>query len=156
MRLHALPVALLLIAAAQAQSPHPGLVLISIDGMHPDNILQADKYGLKIPNLRRILRDGAHAKSVRGVLPTVTYPSHTTMLTGVWPDKHGIYNNVTFDPLGKNLTGWYWYSEDIRVPTLWQAAANAGYIVGSVSWPVSAGAPGVRYGIPEYWRAMTT
>jgi len=129
--------------------------MISIDGMHPDYLLQADKYGLKIPTLRRIMAEGAHATSVRGVLPTVTYPSHTTLLTGAWPMKHGIYNNLTFDPLQKNAGGWYWYSEDIRVPTLWEAADRAGYTVGSVSWPVSVGAHGVRYNVPEYWRAMT-
>jgi predicted AlkP superfamily pyrophosphatase or phosphodiesterase len=131
------------------------LLLISIDGMHPSYVLRADEYKLKIPNLRRLLRDGAHATAVRGVLPTVTYPSHTTILTGVWPVKHGIYNNVTFDPLEKNMGGWYWYAEDIRVPTLWQAASKAGYVTGSVSWPVSVGAPGVQYDIPEYWRAPT-
>jgi len=139
-----------------AQSPPPkAFLLISIDGMHPDYVLHADEYKLRIPNLRRLLRDGAHATAVRGVLPTVTYPSHTTILTGVWPAKHGIYNNLTFDPMAKNQGGWYWYSEDIRVPTLWQAASKAGYVTGSVSWPVSVGAPGVQYDIPEYWRAPT-
>jgi predicted AlkP superfamily pyrophosphatase or phosphodiesterase len=137
------------------QTPGKALLLISIDGMHPDYLLRADEYKLKIPNLRRILREGSHASGVRGVLPTVTYPSHTTILTGVWPEKHGIFNNVTFDPFGKNLAGWYWYAEDVRVPTLWQAASNAGYVTGSVSWPVSVGAPGVQYDIPEYWRAQT-
>ena len=77
--------------AGAAPSDRSGLLLISIDGLNPEYVTQADKYKLKIPNLRRILRDGAHASSVRGVLPTVTYPTHTTMLTGVWPAKHGIY-----------------------------------------------------------------
>jgi predicted AlkP superfamily pyrophosphatase or phosphodiesterase len=129
------------------------LLLVSIDGLRPDYVLQADAHGLKIPHLRRILRDGAHATGARGVLPTVTYPSHTTIVTGVWPAKHGIYTNTTFDPLGLNFEGWYWYSEDIAVPTLWEAAAKAGMIVGSVSWPVSVGALGIRYNVPEYWRA---
>ena len=143
-------------SAAFGQSkPHHPLIVLSIDGLRPDYVLQADEHGLKIPHLRRLLRNGAHAGSVRGVLPTVTYPSHTTMLTGVWPDKHGIYSNETFDPYARNLGGWYWYSEDIRSHTLWKAASEAGYVVGSVSWPVSVGAPGVRYLIPEYWRAMT-
>jgi predicted AlkP superfamily pyrophosphatase or phosphodiesterase len=131
------------------------LLLISIDGMRPDYVTAADAHGLKIPNLRRILAQGAHASGVRGVLPTVTYPSHTTILTGVWPARHGIFSNLTFDPAGTNFEGWYWYSEDIRAPTLWEAAAKAGYRVGSVSWPVSVGAPGVSYLIPEYWRATT-
>ncbi|MGA2147412.1 MAG: ectonucleotide pyrophosphatase/phosphodiesterase [Bryobacteraceae bacterium] len=129
------------------------LLLISIDGMRPDYLLQADAHGLKIPHLRGILGDGAHASGVRGVLPTVTYPSHTTIMTGVWPARHGIYTNITFDPLGINFEGWYWYSEDIAVPTLWEAAAKAGLTVGSVSWPVTVGAKGIRYNIPEFWRA---
>ena len=133
-----------------------GLLLVSIDGLNPDYILKADQHRLKVPTLRRLLREGAHATGVRGVLPTATYPTHTTMLTGVWPAKHGISLNTTFDPKQANLGGWYWYAEDIRVPTLWEAAAAAGYTVGSVSWPVSVGARGVQYLIPEYWRAMTT
>ena len=88
------------------------------------------------------MRDGSHASGVRGVLPTVTYPTHTTMLTGVAPAKHGIYSNQTFDPTQTNLGGWYWYSEDVQAPTLWQAASKAGYVVGSVAWPVSVSAPG--------------
>lgn len=142
-------------AEAQRARPKTALILLSIDGMMPSYVLQAKEHGLRIPNLQRIFREGVHATSVRGVLPTVTYPSHTTMLTGVWPAKHGIAANETFDPLAKNKGGWYWYAEDIRKPTLWTAAGNAGYTVGSVSWPVSVAARGVRYLIPEFWRAMT-
>jgi len=130
-----------------------GLLLVSIDGLRPDYVLQADAHGLKIPHLRRILKEGAYATGARGVLPTVTYPSHTTIVTGVWPATHGIYTNTTFDPLGVNFEGWYWYGEDIGAPTLWEAAAKAGLTVGSVSWPVSVGAKGINYNIPEYWRA---
>jgi predicted AlkP superfamily pyrophosphatase or phosphodiesterase len=129
------------------------LLLISIDGMRPDYVLKADEHGLKIPHLRKLLKDGAHATGVRGVLPTVTYPSHTTILTGVWPVKHHIYSNVVFDPLDLNLAGWMWYAEDIAAPTLWQAASKAGLTVGSVSWPVSVAAPDINYNVPEYWRA---
>jgi predicted AlkP superfamily pyrophosphatase or phosphodiesterase len=141
--------ALLLTFPLSAQS----LLLISIDGMRPDYVLKADEHGLKIPHLRRLLKDGAHSTGVRGVLPTVTYPSHTTILTGVWPVKHHIYSNVVFDPLDRNLAGWTWYAEDIAVPTLWDAASKAGLITGSVSWPVSVAASNIRYNIPEYWRA---
>jgi predicted AlkP superfamily pyrophosphatase or phosphodiesterase len=143
----------LALALPLAAQTHQPVVLISIDGMRPDYVLKADEHGLKIPHLRRILKDGAHATGVRGVLPTVTYPSHTTILTGAWPAKHHIYSNVVFDPLDRNLAGWMWYWEDIAVPTLWDAAAKAGMVVGSVSWPVSVAARGIAYDIPEYWRA---
>lgn len=143
-----------LLVAQSADVPNQrALLLLSIDGMRPEYVLKADQYNLKIPRLRRLLREGAYATGVRGVLPTVTYPSHTTILTGVWPAKHGISSNGVFDPLEKNGSGWQWYSEDIHSPTLWELAAKAGMAVGSVSWPVSVGAPGVTYLIPEYWRA---
>ncbi len=141
-------------ASPQSAPAGPAVLLISIDGLHPGNVLEADRYGLKIPTLRRLLRQGAHATGVRGVLPTVTYPSHTTMLTGVWPLRHGIPTNVPFDPLNRNLGVWYWYAEDIKAPTLWDAARAGGYVVGSISWPVSVAAPGIDWNIPEYWRAM--
>lgn len=130
------------------------LVVISIDGLRPDYITEADAHGAKVPNLRRFMKEGAYADAVEGVVPTVTYPSHTTLMTGVWPAKHGIYANTTFDPLQKNLQGWYWYAEDIRVPTLWEVAAKAGRTTASVQWPVTVGAH-INWNIPEYWRANT-
>jgi predicted AlkP superfamily pyrophosphatase or phosphodiesterase len=139
-----------LAATADARS----VVLISVDGMRPDYVTRAEQLGLKVPNLRRMMREGVYAEGVNGVVPTVTYPSHTTLITGVWPGKHGIWANTTFDPEQKNYQGWYWYSEDIRVPTLWDAANAAGLVTASVNWPVSVGAP-VRYLIPEVWRAGT-
>jgi predicted AlkP superfamily pyrophosphatase or phosphodiesterase len=128
------------------------VVLLSIDGLKPEYVLGADALGLKIPNLRRLVAEGAYATAVEGVTPTVTYPSHTTMLTGVWPQRHRIFSNHPFDPLGKNDDGWYWYFEDVSAPTLWQAAQAAGLVTASVDWPVSVGAP-VGYNIVQYWRA---
>ncbi len=132
----------------------PAVLLISIDSLMPDYVLQADRYGLHIPNLRRVAEEGTYAAGVKGVVPTVTYPSHTTILSGVSPAKHGIYSNHPFDPLGKNLDGWYWYAEDIRVPTLWDIASAAGLLTVNVDWPVSVGAR-AAFNIPQVWRAGT-
>ena len=131
------------------------VVLVSIDGLRPDYLTHADEHGLKIPNLRRFVKEGAYADGVRGVVPTITYPSHTTLVTGVWPAQHGILANTTFDPTNENLAGWYWYAKDIRVPTLWQAVDQAGMVTASLNWPATVAAKGVRYLIPEYWRAHT-
>jgi predicted AlkP superfamily pyrophosphatase or phosphodiesterase len=138
---------------AQQQSP-PLLVMISVDGMRPDYITEADAHGAKVPNLRRFLKEGTYADGVVGVVPTVTYPSHTTLVTGVWPAKHGILANTTFDPLQQNQGGWYWYTEDIRVPTIWDIAAAAGRTTASIQWPVTVGAH-ITWDIPEFWRAST-
>jgi hypothetical protein len=131
------------------------VVLISIDGLRPDYLTHADEHGLKIPNLRRFVKEGAYAEGVKGVVPTITYPSHTTLVTGVWPAQHGILANTTFDPTNENLAGWYWYAKDIKVPTLWQAVDKAGMVTASLNWPATVAAPGVRYLVPEYWRAHT-
>lgn len=131
------------------------IVVISIDGMRPDYVTQANQHGLKLPNLTQFMVQGTYADGVIGAAPTVTYPNHTTLITGVWPAQHGIYTNQSFDPLRKNMGGWNWYASEIRVPTLWETAAQAGILVASVGWPVSVGAKGVTYLIPEYWRAMT-
>lgn len=144
-----------LVLIAHAVLSAASVLLISIDGMRPDYVTQADQHGLKIPNLRRFVAEGAYADGVIGVNPTITYPSHTTLITGVWPVEHGILGNARFDPLLENMGGWYWYASDIRVPTLWSAADQAGMVVASVNWPASVGARGVRYLIPEYWRAHT-
>jgi predicted AlkP superfamily pyrophosphatase or phosphodiesterase len=132
----------------------PLLVMISIDGLRPDYVTAADDHGAKVPNLRRFMKEGAYAEGVAGVVPTVTYPSHTTLVTGVWPATHGILANTTFDPLQKNYQGWYWYAEDIRVETLWDAAAQAGRTTASIQWPVTVGAK-ITWDIPEFWRAGT-
>jgi len=139
---------------AQEQRQAPLLVMISVDGMRPDYVTAADAHGAKIPRLRRFMKEGSYAVGVVGVVPTVTYPSHTTLVTGVWPAKHGILGNTTFDPLQKNYQGWYWYTQDIRVPTLWDLAEQAGRTTASIQWPVTVGAH-ITWNIPEFWRANT-
>jgi predicted AlkP superfamily pyrophosphatase or phosphodiesterase len=149
--------ALLVTAGAHARSlisAPPVLLMISIDGLRPDHVLAADARRAPIPNLRRFLTEGAHADGVVGVIPTTTYPSHATLVTGVRPAQHGILANRTFDPLRKNQEGWYWYADDIRVPTLWDAATRAGLVTASMQWPVTVGAR-ITWNIPEFWRAST-
>jgi len=139
------------LGTATAQS----MLIVSVDGLSPDYVLSADKMGLAIPNLRRYVDEGSYARGVIGVLPTVTYPSHTTMVTGVHPAAHGIINNTTFDPMMVNRDGWYWYAEDIRVPTLWQVAHAAGLSTAAVNWPVTVGDTAIDYLLPEFWRTST-
>ncbi len=123
--------------AAPGRPAAASVLMISVDGMKPEYVTQADAHGLKIPFLRSLMADGSYAQAVVGVWPTVTYPSHTTLVTGVSPAEHGIYNNLEFDPRHKFAESWFWYAHQIRVPTLWQAAHRAGLATASVGWPVS-------------------
>jgi predicted AlkP superfamily pyrophosphatase or phosphodiesterase len=137
-------------AAPPPRSPATrALLVISIDGLRHDYL---DDTTHAIPNLRRLRAEGASARTMRGVWPTVTYPAHTTLVTGVTPARHGIVNNVVFDPFEKNEGGWYWYAAELRVPTLWDVATAAGIDVANATWPVTVGAR-IRYNVPQYWRA---
>lgn len=143
----------LLVLPAVGQTPAVApraVLLISIDGLRPDYVSAADQHGLKLPHLTALAREGAAATGVRGVLPSATYPSHATLVTGVAPARHGIVANHPFGHTVKDLDVWYYYAEDLRVPTLWDAAAQGGYVTGSVSWPVTVGQVSIRWNIPEY------
>jgi hypothetical protein len=129
-------------------------IVVSIDGLMPDTYLAPDQHQLAVPTLRMIAQRGARARWAEPVLPTVTYPNHTTIATGAEPSRHGIVSNRAYDPLEKNQSGWRWYSEDIKVSTLWQAVEESGKSAALMQWPVSVGAR-VRSIVPEYWRAST-
>lgn len=132
---------LLLAAALGAKQP---LIVISVDGLDNRYLAKADQLGLKIPNLRKLMREGQVSAGVIGVVPTVTWPSHTTMITGVDPVRHGILANWRA-PGEKYLD----YSQ-IKVPTLIGAAHAAGLTIGTINWPVSVNAP-VDWNVPEYF-----
>lgn len=120
----------------------------------PSTIRDADKHGLKIPNLREFRDKGTFAQGLQGGLPTVTYPSHTTIVTGRSPADHGIFANTMFDPEQRLNGAWFWYSEQIKAPTLWDAAKSAGLTTAAVSWPVTVGAK-IDFNFPEYRTTRT-
>jgi predicted AlkP superfamily pyrophosphatase or phosphodiesterase len=128
------------------------VLLISIDGLQPGDVIQAEERGIDIPNLKRFITEGSYASGVKGVLPTVTYSSHATLLTGASPSKHGIIGNTSFDPMQINQGGWYWYASDYKLPTLWDAAAKAGMTTANVHWPVSVKAQAIKWNLPQVWR----
>jgi len=147
------PLPALLLFALNASAGAAPVLMISVDGMKPEYVLQADAHGLKVPYLRSLVADGTYADGVIGVWPTVTYPSHTTLVTGVLPAEHGIYANLQFDPRHRFEDAWFWYASEVRVPTLWQAAHAKALVTASIGWPVTVGATGIDYLIPEYWRS---
>lgn len=137
--------------AAPAKPPVRHLIIISIDSLMPEAYLHPDAHGLKIPNLREIVRNGAYSTGARTVMPALTYPAHTSLVTGVNPGTHGIINNRIDDPKGSGAEYLRWYTEDIRVPTLYQVAKAKGLRVGLIYWPVTVGAK-VDAIVPEFWR----
>jgi predicted AlkP superfamily pyrophosphatase or phosphodiesterase len=130
------------------------VVLISVDGLWPGDLRRADSLGVALPVLDSLARAGALAAGVIGSVPSVTYPSHTTIITGVRPARHGIYSNQR--PWAPTDTGpdgkaWYWEADRISVPTLLDVARAAGRRTAAVGWPVTADDPAIDYNIPEVW-----
>jgi len=114
------------------------VVLISIDGFRGDILKQHD-FESSLPNLHRLVVDGESCSNVKTVFPSLTYPAHTSMISGVLPKHHGIINNRPFVP-EKNFVDWYWYADSIQVPTLITRAKENGLVTLGVSWPVTVGA----------------
>jgi predicted AlkP superfamily pyrophosphatase or phosphodiesterase len=144
------------VASTAVEPPGPirHVILVTVDGLLPETYLKPEAHDLRIPTLRRIAAEGAFSEGARSVFPSVTYPAHASIATGVRPLGHGIYTNRADDPPEKNLEGWRWYVEDFRAPPLWQVAERAGYRTALLHWPVTVGARATAL-VPEYWRART-
>jgi predicted AlkP superfamily pyrophosphatase or phosphodiesterase len=136
---------LLFFALAAFGQPHK-LLVVSIDGLDHRYLRDADKLGLKIPTLRRLLSEGALADGVVGIVPTVTWPSHTTILTGVPAWQHGILTN---DQPGQPGQRW-WFTKFLKARTLWHAAGEKKLKTAAIFWPVTVGAA-IDFNIPEFW-----
>jgi len=129
-------------AMTQADDAPRHVVMISIDGLRPEIYLEPERVGVKVSNLVQLREQGTSAERMIPVFPSVTYPGHTTLVTGVYPATHGISNNF------KRGVEWYIHSADIKTKTLWQAAHEKGLATAIVTWPASYGAE-VNYLIPE-------
>ncbi len=136
-------ITLILAAALAAQGRH--LLVVSVDGLDQRYLSSCDALQLKIPNLRRLIREGQWSKGVIGVVPTVTWPSHTTMISGVDPAVHGILGNRR--PEGD----YYWSASLLKARTLLDAMHAAGRTTAAITWPVTVDAP-VTYNLPEYFQ----
>lgn len=121
------------------------LMVISIDAFSEDNWQEAKK----LPNLSYLISNGSYTPQLKSVFPTHTYVAHTTMVTGVYPDKHGIIHNHPFQPfVPENQQHWYWYRKDIKVPTIYDLAKEHSMKTAGLLWPVSGGAS-IKYNLPE-------
>lgn len=136
---------------AQNSKPQKRVLVISIDGLDTRYLHDADKLGVKIPTLRRLMSNGVTAKGMRSVYPSITYPNHTTLVTGALPAKHGIFGNNVFEsPSGEKTGAGIWFAKDIKADTLWDAAKRNGLTTGLVSYPVAGGAG--DWNVPEIWK----
>jgi len=123
------------------------LFVLSMDAMVHEDVA----YMMTKPNFSRLFAKRAEVERVCSVFPSITYPAHTTLMTGCRPGKHGIYNNVPFKDYEDHKKHWYLDSKVIRVEDLFAAAKRAGCTTASVYWPICGNNPNIDHIINEYF-----
>jgi predicted AlkP superfamily pyrophosphatase or phosphodiesterase len=137
-------------SATASSEAKPPLILISIDGYRADYLGRGYS-----PVLASLAASGVRAEGMRPVYPSVTYPNHYTLVTGLYPEEHGIVNNTMRDPVlgsftpsnrAANTDGRWWNEAE----PIWVTAESQGLHTASVFWPgTQAEIHGVR---PSYWQ----
>lgn len=120
------------------------LIVISLDAM---GFRDLNELRNLVPHLDQLIRRGTWVKRVRGIFPTLTYPSHTSIITGQYPVTHGIVNNTKIQPR-RQSPDWYWYRKDIKSTPLYDVAHQAGMTTAAFLWPVTAGSK-ITYNLAE-------
>lgn len=104
----------------------------------------------ELPVFGSIWHRVARVKRMRSIYPSVTYPCHTSMMTGCYPDRHGIVNNE-LSRLGESASPWHWFYDAVKAPSIFDAAKEKGLKTAAVFWPVTGNCPSIDYLIDEYW-----
>ena len=128
----------------------PIVVLMTIDGF-PARALEDPR--LPMPTLRRLIAKGAHADAMIPINPTVTWPNHTTLITGVNASVHHVMANgeIEFPEPGGGpaIKPWVPKDELVHARTLYDALAEKGMTTGQVDWVAIYGAKNVRWDFGE-------
>jgi predicted AlkP superfamily pyrophosphatase or phosphodiesterase len=139
---------LLALGSAAHAAPAHKLLVVSVDGLDWRYLRDRDAMGLSIPNLRRLMAQGETAQGVIGVWPTITWPSHTSIITGARPDQHGVLGNQRPQAEGGD---YYWTPSLLRSTPLWACAGLRGLTTASITWPVTTDAA-ITWDLPEYFK----
>jgi len=139
-----------LAALGQPSRSRNKVILISLDGF-PSYSLKDPK--LPIPTLRKLIANGTSAPML-GVNPTVTWPNHTSMITGVRADEHGLLANGTIKRTGSwppvKVDPMVVKEQMVKVPTVYDAAHKAGLTTAQVDWVAIEKAPTITWAFREW------
>ena len=120
------------------------LVVMSVDAMVWEDLA----YLKNKPYFGRLLQNGSRVERVRTIYPSLTHPVHTSIMTGCYPDRTGVCNNVRFRPGGEE--DWFNALPEVQVPTIFHAAKAAGLTTCACRWPLTSnGGDVIDYLVPE-------
>lgn len=131
------------------------LIIISLDAFGTADL----EYALTLPNFKAFRERAALVEKVETVYPSLTYMCHTSIMTGQYPKDHGVVNNTKIQP-DRLSPDWYWYSKNIKVPSVFDIAKQNGYSVSAILWPVTGRSKSIQYNIAEIfanrkWQSQT-
>lgn len=137
--------------AADTNGAVKHVVLVSVDGLAASYF---DEPRAEMPFLRELARQGVRAEGMLTTFPSVTWPSHTSLVTGATPRRHGVLGNSTFDARAQREVVYIGdpvleKDQAIRIPTLYDVAHQRGLSCGSVLWPCCNGASSLKWVIPD-------
>ncbi|MEH7106586.1 ectonucleotide pyrophosphatase/phosphodiesterase [Bacillus sp. JJ1764] len=101
----------------------------------------------ELPHFQTILKTGAYIEKVDSIYPSVTYPCHATLVTGNYPNRHGVINNTLLQP-GRTSPDWNWFRESIKGTTLYDEVKKANMTTAALLWPIT-GKADIDYNMPE-------
>ena len=126
------------------------VIVISLDGFPARSFTDPT---LPTPTLRRLAREGAMAAGMTVSNPAVTWPNHTSMITGVHPEKHGVlYNGILVrgdHQTPPKVEPWRDKKEMVRVPTVYDLAYKAGLTTAQVDWVAIQNPGTITWEFPE-------
>ncbi len=150
LRLAVLLVLLVLASGRFDAAARPIVILISLDGWRHDYLARAE-----VPTLRAMAAEGVRSEGLIPAFPSKTFPNHYTIVTGLYPENHGIVSNTMLDPaIGPDrFTMSSATAKDSRWwggEPLWVTAEKQGQRSASMFWPGSeVEIGGVR---PSHWK----
>lgn len=113
-----------------------------------DAVGQKDLELLKaLPNFSAFFKDAALCSHVNSTYPSLTYPAHTSIITGRMPKNHGVVNNTLLQPK-RERADWIYQRKYIRSTTLYDEAKKKGMRTAALLWPV-VGRSKIKYAVPE-------
>ena len=122
------------------------VVVVSVDALVYEDLETLSKLYALAPRWDKMAR----VDRVRSIYPTITYPCHSTMMTGVYPDRHHIVNNEA-PILGVEHCLWQHFRSSVKAPSIFDAAKKAGLTTAAVFWPVTGKDLAIDYLVDEYW-----
>lgn len=100
-----------------------------------------------LPHFGRFLEGAALCDHVRSVYPSLTYPAHTSIVTGRMPKNHGVINNTRLQP-GRDNPDWTAQRRFVQSTTLYDEAIRKGWKAAALLWPVVARSR-IQHYVPE-------